>query len=573
VTTLVATDESRHADSRFSLTVMHLNDTHSHLLPLENQSLMLDGIKTYADMGGLARIRTRVEHIRSQDDHTLLLHAGDAVQGTLFFTRYHGDAAMGAFNLLKVDAMTVGNHEFDKGPKLLARLADEAHFPLLGANIDVAAEPRLQGKIKRYVIKRIAGERIGIIGLTTPMTAFSSSPGKAVRFDDVAATAKRIVTKLEAMGVNKIIALTHQGYEQDMALAGAVDGIDLIVGGHSHTLLGEKDALGLRVGGPYPTRTVSPDGSPVYIVQAWAKGRELGTIRVGFDAEGVIETFETDPVIVLGDRFKRKDESGNKQTVEGEARKDILEEIDTIPGLAVAKPDPAMVALIAPYAEGVKEMATEVVAHVAEDLDHVRVPGFDRYGKRDDCPNGSLVAPLVADSLLWKANAHGLRADLALQNAGGVRTSLHEGGLTVGHVYTLLPFGNTLVVLELSGREVHMAIEQGVDAALHGNAGAFPYTSHARFLLHPGASMGSRVTDMEIRDADGVWQPLDADRTYRVAVNSYMARGGDRYHVLEQGATDRYDTGFVDAQTFLEYAAHLNILHRPEQTGIRVVSE
>ncbi|WP_176724192.1 bifunctional metallophosphatase/5'-nucleotidase [Desulfoplanes formicivorans] len=559
--------------SRFPLTIMHLNDTHSHLTSLEDQSILLDGVKTSVDMGGLARIRTRVEQIRSQHAHTLLLHAGDAVQGTLFFTRYQGDADVAALNLLGVDAMAVGNHEFDKGPQLLARWADKADFPLLGANVDVSGEPRLQGKIRPYVIKTLGGHQVGIIGLTTPETAFVSSPGETVQFDDVAATARNMITELKGQGVNKIIALTHLGYEQDMALARGVDGIDLIVGGHSHSLLGENRDLGMTVDGPYPTRVTSPDGSPVYIVQAWAKARELGTLGVKFNGEGVIEAWEADPVIVLGDRFKRKDGSGKKIMMTGKAHKMILDAINDTAGMAVVEPDQTMAALIAPYAEGVKEMATEVVARVAEDLDHVRVPGFDRYGKRDDCPNGSLVAPLVADSLLWKANAHGLRADLALQNAGGVRTSLHEGGLTVGHVYTLLPFGNTLVVLELSGREVHLAIEQGVDAALHGNAGAFPYPSHARFLLHPGASKGSRVTDMEIRDADGVWQPLDADRIYRVAVNSYMARGGDRYHVLEQSVKKRYDTGFVDAQTFLEYAAHRNILHRPEQTGIRVVSE
>ena len=534
---------------------------------------MLGGLKTYVEMGGLARIRTRVEQTRSQAENSLLLHAGDAVQGTLYFTRYHGDADMAALNLLGVDAMAVGNHEFDKGPELLARLAGEADFPLLGANIDISGEPRLQGKIKPYVIRTIGDERVGIIGLITPETAFSSTPGKTVSFDDVAAAAKSMVAKLEAMGVNKIIALTHQGYEQDIALAGAVDGIDLIVGGHSHTLLGEKDAPGMRIGGPYPTRIVSPDGSPVYIVQAWAKGRELGTIRVGFDADGEIKTYEADPVIVLGDRFKRKDDSGKKQIVEGEAKTAILEAIRATPGIAVVEEDPAMAALIAPYAKGVREMETKAIARVTENLPHVRVPGFDRYGKRDDCPSGSLVAPLVADSLVWKANTNGLRVDLSLQNAGGVRTALQKGELTVGDVYTLLPFGNTLVVLELSGTEVREAIEQAADAALHGNSGAFPYPGNARFSFDPHASSGNPVTDIQIRGEDGAWQPLESGRTYRVAVNSFIAAGGDSYNVLKKAAGYRYDTGFVDAQTFMDYAAHLKVLEKPGQAGVCVVTE
>ena len=179
-------------DGLFFLSVMHLNDAHSHLAPLEDQSLILGGLKTYVPMGGFARIRTRVEEIRSRGGHSLLLHAGDAVQGTLYFTRYHGDADMAALNLLGVDAMAVGNHEFDKGPELPARLADEADFPLLGANIDISGEPRLQGKIIPYVIKTLGDERVGIIGLITPETATMSSPGPTVRFDDVAATAGKV---------------------------------------------------------------------------------------------------------------------------------------------------------------------------------------------------------------------------------------------------------------------------------------------------------------------------------------------------------------------------------------------
>jgi 5'-nucleotidase len=559
------------ADGGFSLTVMHLNDTHSQLVSLQSQSLILDGTKTYVDMGGFARIRTKVDAIRDRQEPSLLLHAGDAVQGTLYFTLYHGDADMAALNLLGVDAMVVGNHEFDKGPDLLAALTGTADFPMLGGNIDCSREPLLQEKIKNYVIKNVGNEKIGIIGLTTPETAFTSSPGSTVTFDDVVGTAGKMVGELEAMGVDKIIALTHEGFKQDIALAEAVDGIDLIVGGHSHSLLGDEGDIGLVSSGPYPVRTATPDGAPVYIVQAWAKGRELGVARVDFDEHGVIEKFQGNPVIILGDTFKQKNSAGKKVVVDASTRQRLLDVIQENPGLEVVPEDAAMAALLKPYTAGIQDMEAEVVARVAEDLSHVRVPGRDRNRPRPDCPEGSWLAPLVADSLIWKASANGLNVDLSLQNGGGIRTGLCAGDLTVGDGYTLLPFGNTLVVLGLTGMEIAAALEQGVDKALAGHGGAFPYPGNARYRVDLHGAHGKRVSGIEVRNTKGAWLPLDREISYRVAVNSYNAGGGDGYSVLEKANGYRYDTGFVDAEIFLEYARQRQVLEKPAETGVMVV--
>ena len=568
----VSGDKASSDDSQFSLTVMHLNDTHSHLTSLEGQSILLDGIKTSVDMGGFARIKTKVDQIRSHAENSLLLHAGDAVQGTLYFTRYHGDADMAALNLLGVDAMAVGNHEFDKGPELLAALAAKADFPLLGATIDCSREPRLEGKIKNYVVKTIGGEKVGIIGLITPETASVSSPGFTVGFDEVAATARTMVAELEAMGVDKIIALTHEGFKEDITLAEKVDGIDLIVGGHSHSLLGDEEELGLRPIASYPVRVASPDGSPVYVVQAWAKGRMLGVAAVEFDEGGVIEHFQGSPVIILGERFRQKDAAGNKVAVDAPTRQRLLQTIGDDPVLEVVSEDAAMAALIKPYNAGVQDMETTVVARVDEDIPHVRIPGRDRNGPRADCPSGSWLAPLVADSMVWKANATGLNVDLSLQNGGGVRTGLTKGKLTVGDVYTLLPFGNTLVVLELTGTEIVAAVEQGVDRALVSHGGSFPYLGNARYRVDLEGAEGHRVSDIESKDAHGVWNALDPQQSYRMAVNSYTAGGGDGYRVLKEVGGYRYDTGFVDAEIFLEYVRQRTVLEKPAETGVIVVN-
>jgi 5'-nucleotidase len=550
---------------------MHLNDTHSHLAPIRDQALVLGGLRTWVDMGGMARIKSRVDRIRKGAGHSILLHAGDAVQGTLYFTRYLGRADMAALNLLGVEAMTVGNHEFDKGPGLLAALADMADFPLLGANIDRTREPRLAGRVRDYVVRDVGGEQVAVIGLLTPETAFLSRPGDTLRFGDVCTTARRVVATLRSRGVNKVIALTHEGIVQDRELARSVDGIDLIVGGHSHTLPGGMEDFGLVSGGLYPERILSPDGSPVYIVQAWSGSRALGVVRAAFDRAGEIVEIEGTPVLLLGDIFKRKDASGSRVPVDLKTRQEILETVDANPELEVVPEDAAMLALLAPYTDGIRDMTSEVVGRIAEDLPHVRIPGQDRYGPRPECPNGSLVAPLVAESMVWKANANGLDADLALVNGGGIRTSLERGKLTVGDVYTLLPFDNTLVVLGLSGAEVRAALEQGVDKALRGSSGAFPYPGHARCRIDLSAPQGRRIADMEIENGPGTWLSLDPAGTYRVVVSSYLAGGGDGYSVLARAPGYRCDTGFVDAEAFLDYVENKGEVNRRDVPGGIVV--
>jgi 5'-nucleotidase / UDP-sugar diphosphatase len=270
-----------------SLTVMHVNDTHSHLDPTAS-SVEIGGVQTYLDMGGFARMATKVDQVRGQKENTLLLHAGDAVQGTLYFTRYQGEADFAFLNLLGFDAMVLGNHEFDKGPETAAAFFDMADFPILSANTDATADPYLNGRAVPYEVREIDGARVGIVGLTLPDTAVISSPGDDVVFEDAVVTAQEMVDTLKADGINKIIFLTHLGYERDLDLAQSVAGIDLIVGGHSHSLLGDFTDLGLSPDGDYPTHTFGPTGEDVYIVQSWEWAKTLGVVDVQFNEAGII---------------------------------------------------------------------------------------------------------------------------------------------------------------------------------------------------------------------------------------------------------------------------------------------
>jgi 5'-nucleotidase len=549
----------------FELTVVHVNDTHSHLEPCPAK-LSFDDQKTYVKLGGWDRLKTKVDAVRAKNPNVALLHAGDAVQGTLYFTKYLGKPEMEFMNLLGFDAMVLGNHEFDKGPDVLAHFLKYAHFPVLCANLRPGAESALADEVRPYVILEFNGERVGVIGLTLEETRVISRPAPAT-FADAFETAKQCVAELEGKGVNKIIALTHMGYDADKKLAASVAGIDLVVGGHSHTLLDDGKslaALGLHSGGPYPTRVTGPDGSDVYVVTSWKWAMAVGVLRTVFDDAGHVTECGGNAVLLLSDSFQRKNGTGEKVELQGADRNAVMDAVVKSPMAEVVGPDADADALLAPYKKGLESMRNEVIGRAAQSLPHIRVPGVTESDQ--DLPQGSMIAPIVCDSMLWKAQSVGLKPDLALQNGGGVRTGVERGPITVGTAYTLMPFGNTLMVLDLKGAQVQKALENGATR----QGGAFAYVAGARYTVDMNRPEGERVTSVDIRRGDR-WEALDSEATYRMVTISYLADGGDDYQVLKNAVGHRYDTGFVDAQVFMDYVRMKKTLQRPESTGITFI--
>ncbi len=551
----------------FELTVVHVNDTHSHLESVSDK-LSFDGEKTYVKLGGWDRLKTKIDEVRSKNPNVAVLHAGDAVQGTLYFTKFLGKPEMEFMNLLGFDAMTLGNHEFDKGPDVLADFLEYAHFPVLCANLQAKADSRLAAEVKPYVVLEFNGKSVGVIGLTLKDTEVISRPGP-VTFANEQETARKCVAELEAKGINNIIALTHMGYDADKALAANVKGIDLVVGGHSHTLLDDGRslaALGMRGGGLYPTKVKGPDGSDVYVVTSWEWAKAVGVLKTVFDDNGHITECSGNAVLLLSDSFRRKNAEGKKVELKGAARDTVMDAVVKSPIAEVVGSDADAVALLAPYKKGLEAMRSEVIGQAAQSLPHIRMPGVSDSGEQ--LPQGSMIAPLVCDAMLWKTASVGLKPDLAMQNAGGVRTSVDRGPITVGTAYTLMPFGNTVYVLDLKGTQVVEALETGARRS----GGAFAYVAGARYTVDMNKPEGKRVSHVEIRK-DGQWQPLKPKAAYRLATNAYVADGGDGYEVLKFAGGYRYDTGFVVAQTFMDYVRARKTLHRPEATGITFIPE
>jgi len=334
-------------------------------------------------------------------------------------------------------------------------------------------------------------------------TSSASSPGPNVTFSPAIRSAAAIVGHLERQGIDKIIALTHLGYEQDLQLAKSVPGIDVIVGGHSHTSLGG----GSGAAGPYPTMVKSSTGEPVVVVTAGEWGQALGRLDVTFDARGIV-----------------RDAKGS-----------------AIPVTASISPHPEVAAVLAGYQDDIVALMETTVGQVSVDLDG------DRSAVRSRETN---LGNLICDAMLWKTASLGTQ--VALQNGGGIRASVSAGDMTMGQVLQVLPFGNEITVLSVTGEQLRAALENGVSQVAEGG-GRFPQVAGVRFVFDPHAALGARVTAVDIWDrAVMSYRPLTAEETVVVATNTFLAEGGDGYAAFA-ASTRRYDTGWLLSDVLAEY--------------------
>jgi 5'-nucleotidase len=556
--TACARPVQRQESGPFTLTIAHVNDTHSNLEPVDT-GLTLAGVKVTGQLGGFARLKTALDEVRASEEHVLALHAGDAVQGTLFFNVFQGKADFDFLNQLGLDAMTLGNHEFDKGPALTGSLVDQARFPVVSANLDVSGEPALAGKLRPYVVRVYGGERVGIIGATTPSTPKITSDVGGVKFNPAAPAVAAAVKALLRVGVDRIVVLSHLGYAQDIALAKAVPGIDVIVGGHSHTLLGDPAklaALGLTPAGPYPTEVRGPDNGRVLVVQAWRWGVELGLLRVTFDAAGGVAGYSARPMLLAGDDFRQGDKVVPKDSPE-QAR--LVSALTASGAARVVAEDPALAERLEPYARQLDTFRNALIGARAV-VDLVRGTATD-------------PGPIVADAYLAKAPG----AQLALLMPGGLRQDLFQGELTQGMVMSVLPFGNTLVTLDLSGADFKNALEDAAEFRLKvhppdGDNGRKVQVFHAAgftCVVDPARPKGGRILDLRVRGAGDGFVQIDPAATYRLVTNSYLAGGGDGLATLKNAKGARLDTGYLEHDALAEHLKALGVVKAP--AGRRVV--
>jgi len=461
------------AGQSLKLTVLHMNDPHAHYLPYTEKD-------DQRPIGGFAKAQTVLKGVRDKNGtegrETLIFLAGDLLMGTPFSTAFKGELGVKLLNKMGINAMAVGNHEFDYGQEnLLLRLRPLMEFPLLSANIRTAGGESL---FERVLVKEASSSptRIAVFGLTTKETPITTHPGnvEGLVFDDPIQTAKSILERYDDSDL--IIAVTHIGVEEDKQLAAACPKIDVIVGGHSHTALFEP----IKVG-------------DTLIVQAGAYSRYVG--QLDLDAvDGKVVKYNGQ-LIALAPEIEENAEIS---------------------------------AIIDEYKTRLNASLKTVIGKTDVDLEGTR--SAIRSGR--DTNLGRLIAYNMA------ANSG---ADLALINGGAIRAGIPAGDITISDVYTVLPFGDKIVYVVLSGEDLQSVLQKS--ASLETGSGAKFQTFGLAYQAE-----GGRVKIDKIRG-----EAFDPTKTYRVAIDDFLAAGGDGYTVFKEKGKDLWNTSTLLSDVLIDY--------------------
>ncbi|MER0499621.1 bifunctional metallophosphatase/5'-nucleotidase [Aeromonas hydrophila] len=568
----------------FVLTLAHMNDTHSQFDPVNAElkgpifGKQGETDTLYTRFGGYPRLLTMAKSFQAdalaKNQPILLLHGGDAWQGSGYFKLNEGMANAELLSQFGLDAMALGNHEFDLDNQKLARFIQGVNFPVLAANLDTRDDPDLRhaANLKPFVIYAFDGNQkspvsdlnnlpegkqlVAVMGLVLEdMANISPNVGK-LRFGNEITSAQATVDLLRQHGINQIVALTHIGNQRDLTLAAKVNGIDAIVGGHSHSLLGDFRNIGWGNTGEYAALVTNPDGvGMTCVVQAGSYAQAIGLAQVSFDAQGrVIACKGQNQLLASRDFFA---DPARKQALDEARGKQAAKFIDAQPNLVTVDEDPRLRGIIdSHYKPALEQAFGPVIATLPAALQNARRPGDNGSDS-----HGSDVAPLVAEGQYYWANTPAVQAltggpvHFALLAVGGVRADLPAGELREGDAaLTLLPFKNQLSVLTLTGADVRALLTETITATLpaSAHAGKFPYGGHLRYTFTE-TTPGKRgaLTQLQWQDADGQWQDLVDATRYRVVMNAYSANGNDGWQALARAQAqhaERQDLAWQDGK-------------------------
>ena len=505
---------------RNRLVILHTNDIHGRAVADPAGNVL-----------GYAAIAQYKKDLETAGDSVLLLDAGDAAQGTPLVNLSLGKTAIEFMNAAGYDAMSPGNHEFDWGLDNLKQLAGAARFPFLSANIidHLESKPIFESN---HLFEMPNGMKVGVFGLTTPETMTKAHPDKVRGIDFLQGealyeAARKQVDQLREAGADVIVLLSHLGMDEESRpnrstdLLEQVSGIDLLIDGHSHTLLEE----GLMVG-------------ETLAVSTGALGTHLG--QVVFEGEDISASL-----------FNNLNQS-TVVTVDGQPYSALL----------AARLDAEVAQLVDTTDQAVKEKLSQVFAKTEVLLNGERDPG-----NRTEETN---LGDFAADAILWAAReALGDQVVAAITNGGGIRASIPAGDITMNDMKTVFPFGNEVSVLELKGAELLEALEAATSAAPKA-LGAFPQVSGMVFSVdttvpyengeqypdstyYAPARPGSRVSIASIGG-----QPFDLEALYLIATNDFTAAGGDTYYAFRYpNATSGYKTGVALEDALVNYVSQV----------------
>ena len=448
------------------ITVLHVNDTHSHLDAFGPKNHAMTG-----EIGGIAKAATIIGGVRAHHKNVLLLHAGDAFVGDFMFNEYFGVPELQLLQQLGVDAMAVGNHEFDFGPDFLAMILGQAFpqqaFPLLSANLDMTAVPALQQFIQPAIMKDIGGVKVGIFGMTVPAEPTSNAAPVIIN-SDIGTIAGTQVAMLRQQGAQVVIMLSHLGNYLDRIIASNVPGIDVIVGGHDHYVF-ER-----------PQRVKNPAGTNTLILEAGHAYEYVGKLEMEVGAQGVrVMSYELVPV----DKHVPRD--------------------PTVQGFV----DQLKAGIMGAYGD----VYRKVVAEAVMDLDQE----FDAARPWRDTPLGDLVTD---------AYRHTTHSDIAVTAIGLTGEKIYAGPIVGNDVFHVLCYGYdqasglgfTLATGTIDAANLVKGLEIGV-SELEVTQDFVIQVSGMEYAYDAGKPAGERVNLASIRIHG---RPLDPARSYTITTNS-----------------------------------------------------
>lgn len=469
-------------------------------------------------VGGWPRISSAVKSLRLQAQKEgaafFFLDAGDEFTGTMWDAVYQGQTvAPLLLNKVKPDVMTLGNHEFDFGPQTLGSFISNLTFPMLGAcNIDTSGEPALQDKLKQYTVLQYKKYKIGVIGWITPTTGETSRDVGGVKFTPIVPSVKACLSimKKEQPDLDFIIGLSHSGYDEDLIAAREVEGVDVIVGGHSHTFLYTPVTAGPIVArgpginasncvakgacdrplGPYPTlanRTHTP------IVQAYYSSKYLGLLKINLSKRRLVPGVL--PLLLGG-----ANSSNNVQQ------------------------DPELLGIIQKYRAPVDELQTQIAGKTLVPLE-----GDASSSRVNETNLGNYVCDAFLRSVpkAVAAKAPGGNVTICMFNAGGIRTGYKlTGDLTVGTVLTMLPYANAVSIFTVKGSVLIAAVKNGLSA--FPNGGRFLQVAGLRYYHSAGVYQSAVLLN-----PDGSTTPINPSQQYTIVSTDYMLQGGDGFKFTE----------------------------------------
>ena len=447
--------------------MLFTNDFHSQIEPLDN------------DQGGVLRMKALVDSVRTAEQFVLLADAGDLVQGTYYFSLLNGIVEMQMLDALGYDIRTIGNHEFDKKMSGLGEMFAMSKVPVVASNYDFTATNLSQYVVPAKILK--AGRiKVGFIGLNVRLLNLVEPMAcEGVVWQDAVNVADMYAEELRNQGADMVIALSHLGYEPnddryyyDRGIAMKTRHIDMIIGGHSHTTLSKADYI------------TNLDGESVPVVQTGDQGRNLGYAKIKIDENGT-PSFEYRLIPVnsrLDDRL-----------------------------------DPRFSDLIE--------------AHAAECKEKMDVKlGYSRYNiyryTYNDNPQ-SRLGNLTADGLIWMARKYfNEDADVSVYNSGGMRENIYQGDVTLGDVYAVYPFDNTLSIVDIKGSDLKELFRSAA-------SGSLPIGGDIQLTVSGGQMKSATVKGKQIVDS----------QTYTVATIDYLVNLG-RYG-LGNATNRRNSTEFI----------------------------